>query len=322
VTRTPLTLVAALACCAAATGCGGSSDGGGAAKGAPATIHAASAPLADVAPLYLGIRKGFFKEEKLTVKTSTAENGSAVAASVIRGANQFGFASTVTLLIAASKNVPLQIVAPGAEGGSNPGNAWDAVLVKKSSPIKSARDLLGKTVAVGNLQSLGPLSIKTALEKRGLDYKKLKILEVPFPEANAALDTGRVDAALVIEPYYTEGLAHGSRPVLHPYLDTAPNLPTAAFFTDRRYSEKHADVTARFVRAITKSRAYAQSHPAEVRSIVLTYTKIPRPVAEKMRLSQWRPELNEPLVDKQAKLAEKYGLVKKAPSLDDLIRHP
>jgi NitT/TauT family transport system substrate-binding protein len=200
--------------------------------------------------------------------------------------------------------------------------AWDAVLVKKGSSIASPKDLEGKTVSVNTLQNVGPLTINTALDQRGVDYSKLKYLEVPFPDANAALQAGRVDAVWVVEPFVSQGKAEGSRPLLFPYEETAPDLTVATYFATDQYISENEDVVDRFVRAMNKSLEYAQGHPEAVRKAVLDYTQIPPPAAKAMNLPQWRADLNRPTIEKTAQLAEKYGYVKAQPDLDELIREP
>jgi NitT/TauT family transport system substrate-binding protein len=311
--RTSAAPIAALACTVLAA-CGSSNDSGDE-PGKPATIRVGATPIADVAPLYLGIEKGFFKRENLTIKPEPADVGVAVVAAVVYG-------NTTTLTIAGSKNLPLQIIAPGAQAAARAtrDEAWDALLVKKGSPITSARDLEGKTVSVNTLQNIGPLAINTALRRRGVDYRKVRYIEVPFPEANVALEAGRVDAAFVVEPYLSQGLGHGSRPLLYPYEETAPSLPAAAYYANRRFIAEHPDVVDRFVRAIDRSLDYAQSHPAEVRKIVPTYTKIPPATVRRMKLAQWRSILPRPAIERMARLAREYGYLKKEPDIDELIR--
>jgi NitT/TauT family transport system substrate-binding protein len=315
--------VVMVAAVVAVTGCGSSSGGGGGGeKGKPATLQVGVIPIADVAPLYLGIKKGFFKQQKLTIKPKQAAGGAAIVASTVSGENQIGFSNTTSLLIANSKNVPVKLIAQGVAGAADTKHAWDAVIVKKGSPIKSAKDLEGKTIAVNTLQNVGPLTINTALKAQGVDYKKVKYAEIPFPDALGALDAGRVDAAWEVEPFVSLGKSQGATPILYPYEQTAPKLTVASYFTTKQYLAQNEDAVARFVTAMNKSLTYAQSHPAEVRKIVLTYTKIPPAAAQKMSLAQWSPDIGRPTIEKQAQLAKEYGFLKKEPDLDDLIRQP
>jgi NitT/TauT family transport system substrate-binding protein len=312
-------LVVGLAC-VVATGCGGDSGGGGEA-GKPATLKVGVIPIADVAPLYLGREKGFFKAEKLTIKPQLAAGGAAITPAVVSGDEQFGFSNTISLLIAASKNLPLQIVSQGVLGGKNASEAWADLLVPKSAS-SDPKALEGKTIAVNTLNNICEVAIKASLEKKGVAVDKLKFTEVPFPDMNAALDTGRVDGACAVEPFVSQGKAGKSKGIDPFYVNTAPDLTVATYFTSKQYADKNPDVVDRFVRAMNKSLDYAQSHPAEVRKVLLTYTKIPPAAAQKIKLPIWRQDLNEPTIEKLSSLSKKYGLIKEQPKLDDLIRSP
>lgn len=318
--RLPL-VVAALACSALLGACGGG-GGGGAKAGAPATITVGVIPIADCAPLYVGIDQGFFKAEKLTIKPVVAEGGAAITAAVVSGDDQIGFSNATSLIIASSKGLPVQIIAQGVVGGPKPGpkTGWDGLLVNKDSPIRTAKDLEGKTVAVNNLNNVGPLSINTAMKKAGADYKKVKYVEIPFPEMNAALEAKRVDAAWMVEPFVAQGRAQGARTVIYPFEEVVPNLTVATYFSSKGYIDGNKDVVDRFVRAIDRSLEFAQSHPDVVRRTVPKYTKIPPQVAQKMNLPQWKADLGVATIQRTAALAQEYGFITKEPDFGALIR--
>jgi NitT/TauT family transport system substrate-binding protein len=280
----------------AIVGCGGDDEGGGGGGGGgskaaePATIKVGTIPIGDIAPLYLGIKKGFFSEEKLTVQPQPAEGGAAIVPAVLSGSDQIGFSNVTSLLIAASKGLPVTIISQGVLAGADESHAFDALLVPKGSKITDLEQLEGKTVAVNNLNNVGPLTINTVLQQEGVDYKKIKYIEVPFPDMPAALESGRVPAAWMVEPFVSQAKAGGAKTLATPFEQTAPNLTVATYFTSKKYAQEHPDVITRFVRAMNKSLDYAQSHPDEVRQIVTTYTKIPPQAAEKMTLPTWKSD--------------------------------
>jgi NitT/TauT family transport system substrate-binding protein len=323
-TRGPVVLAVALAAMLGVAACGGDDDGGGGGSGAasnkPVTLKVGVIPIADVAPLYVGIKQGFFKEENLTIQPQIAEGGATITAQTVSGDLQIGFSNVTSLIIASSKKLPVQIVASGVKGAASEDEAWDAVLTKKGSPIKDAKALEGKTVSVNNLNNVGPLTINNAMEKAGADYKTVKYTEVPFPDANAALDTGRIDGAWVVEPFVSQGKAQGAGEVLHPFEQMAPNFEVATYFVTKQYAAQNKDVVDRFVRAINKSLEFAEQNPDVVRQVVPTYTKIPKDVATKMRLPQWSPQVNQPTIQQTADLALKYGFIETKPDLGELIR--
>jgi NitT/TauT family transport system substrate-binding protein len=272
-----------------------------------------------VAPLYVGMDQGYFKAEKLTIQPRPAEGGAAIVPAVVSGDNQIGFSNTTSLIIAAGKKLPIQIIAQGVLAGKGEKDAWDGLIVAKGSDIRSPKDLEGKSIAVNTLNNVGPLTINQSLEREGVDYRTVKYVEVPFPDMNAALESGRVDAAFVVEPFYSQGRGSGARSLFSPYEETAPNLTVATWFTSRQYIEQNRDVVDRFKRAMDKSLEYSADNPDAVRKAVLEYTKIPPKAAESMTLPQWRADLNEPTIEQTAELAKKYGFVEQPPSMDELI---
>jgi NitT/TauT family transport system substrate-binding protein len=316
------TLLLALACAVGVAACGGDDDGngGGGGEGGPTTLRVGVIPIADVAPLYLGMKKGFFEDEQLTIKPQLAEGGAAITPAVVSGDFQIGFSNTISLLIAASQDLPVEIISQGVLAGKSEKEAWADLLVLKDGPIKEPKDLEGKTIAVNTLKNICEVTIKASLEKEGVAVDKLEFAEVPFPDMNAALEAGRVDGACVVEPFVSQGKAGEARGIDPFYVRTAPDLTVATYFTSTQYAQENGDVVDRFVEAMNKSLTYAESHPDEVRQVLLEYTEIPPEAAEQIKLPIWRPDLNEPTIELLSELSLKYGLIEEQPDLDELIR--
>jgi NitT/TauT family transport system substrate-binding protein len=314
-------LMLALACAVGITACGDDDgNGGGGGEGGPTTLKVGVIPIADVAPLYLGMKKGFFEDEQLTIKPQLAEGGAAITPAVVSGDFQIGFSNTISLLIAASQDLPVEIISQGVLAGKTEKEAWADLLVLKDGPIKKPKDLEGKTIAVNTLKNICEVTIKASLEKEGVAVDKLEFAEVPFPDMNAALEAGRVDGACVVEPFVSQGKAGEARGIDPFYVRTAPDLTVATYFTSSQYAQENGDVVDRFVEAMNRSLTYAESHPDEVRQVLLEYTEIPPEAAEQIKLPTWRPDLNEPTIELLSKLSLKYGLIEEQPDLDELIR--
>src|ERR671917_1625440 len=295
-------------------------DGGGGGGSEQTTLKVGVIPIADVAPLYLGIDQGFLKEEQLTIEPQLAEGGAAITPAVLSGDFQIGFSNTISLLIAASQDLPVQIISQGVLAGTTEKEAWADLLVLKDGPIKDPKDLEGKTIAVNALKNICEVTIKASLEKEGVAVDTLEFAEVPFPDMNAALEGGRVDGACVVEPFVSQGKAGAARGIDPFYVRTAPDLTVATYFTSTQYAEENGEVVDRFVEAMNRSLTYAQSHPDEVRDVLLDYTEIPPEAAEAIKLPVWRPDLNEPTIELLSELSLKYGLIEEEPDLDELIR--
>jgi len=313
------------ACGLLAAGCGGDSEessggGGGGDSAKPVTLKIGLIPIADVAPVFLGQKKGFFKEQNITLDPQFAAGGAAITPAVVSGDFDIGFSNTVSLLIAGSKNLPVQIISQGVLGDADDSKVWEDLLVKKDGPIKTAKDLEGKTVAVNTLNNICGVTINASLEKEGVDISKIKYAEVPFPEMVGALQKGRVDGACVVEPFVSQGKANGMKGIDPFYFNTAPNLTVAAYFASKEYIAKNEAVVDRFVTAMKKSLDYAQAHPDEVRGVLTEYTEIPPEAAEQINLPQWKSELTTDTIETLSQLSKKYGYLEEEPDLNELIR--
>jgi NitT/TauT family transport system substrate-binding protein len=310
-------------CLAGLAGCGGDGEGTqGTGGGGTTTVSVGVVPIADVAPLYLGRAKGFFREEGLTIRPEVAEGGGPITAAVAGGDVEIGFSNTVSILIAATRRPPLRIIAQGVLGGTDERRAWANLLVRGDGPVESGRDLEGRTIGVNTLNNICEVTIKASLEPEGVDVSTLSFTEVPFSDMTAALATGRVDAVCAVEPVLSQAKAAGAVGIDPFYVRTAPNLTVATYFTTRAFAQRRPGVVRRFVRAINRSLTYAQRHPDEVRAVLPSYMPITAGLARRIRLPTWRTDLNRPTIERLAQLTEQYGLIEEQPDLDELIRPP
>ncbi|MGX6447331.1 ABC transporter substrate-binding protein [Patulibacter sp. S7RM1-6] len=311
--------VAALVLAACGGSDSGSSSSASSSDGGTTKISVGVIPTADMAPLYLGIDKGFFKEEKLDVTPQQAESGAAIVPSVVSGSNQIGYSNFVSLLTAADKGLPVRALAPAASDGDDPAKDVSQVLVKKGSAISSAQDLAGKTVAINSLKNLGEVVVRESIAKAGGDADAVKFTELPYADMNAALEQGRVDAIWQLEPFLTSAKADGAKRILSTFVQAVPNSTLGAYFTTTKYASENKDVVDRFDRAIAKSLEYAAAHTDEVRDVVQETLKVPASTAKSMNLPVWTAKMDESTVRPLADLAKKYGIVSKDPDLNALL---
>lgn len=70
-------------------------------------------------------------------------------------------------------------------------------------PIREPRDLEGRTLAVNTLDNIAEVTALEALSAEGVDVDSIELTEVPFPDMQAPVENGEVDAAFFIEPFST-----------------------------------------------------------------------------------------------------------------------
>jgi NitT/TauT family transport system substrate-binding protein len=312
--------IVTVAVIAAAAGCG-SSGGSDASTTQDGTtqVKVGVIPIVDVAPIYLGKQKGFFSNRKIELTMESGQGGAAIVPGVVSGQFQFGFSNMTSLLIAQTKNVPIKVVANGVASTGVAGKDFGGVTVKAASPIKTAKDLAGKKISVNTLKNIGDTTVRESVRKAGGDPSGISFVEMPFPNMPAALDAGQVDAAWVVEPQLSQILGAGGRVVAWNYVDAAPNLTVASYFTSTKLIADKPDLVKNFTAAMNESLAYADAHPDEVRDIIGTYTKIDPSVRAKLTLPKWPAEINRASVETLAKLGAQDGVITGSPDLGKLL---
>jgi NitT/TauT family transport system substrate-binding protein len=316
--RRPLVSLVAAALLLAVAGCGSSDDEPPAASGGTTQVKVGVIPILDVAPIYLGKEKGFFSNRGMELTMETGQGGAAIVPGVVSGQFQFGFSNVTSLLIAQSRGLPLKVVANGVASTSKDKADYSGVVTRDDS-IRTAADLAGRQVAVNTLKNIGDSTIRASVRKAGGDPSSIKFTELAFPDMPAALEAGRVDAVWVVEPFLSATLAQGGRLVASNYVDTAPDLTVAVYFTSEQLLRDDPDLAKRFTEAMNESLAYADAHPDEARQVLTTYTQIDEAVIPDLTLPKWPAEINRESVETLANLAVQDGLVTEQPDVAALL---
>lgn len=298
------------------TGCDGEPS---ASVDEPDKVNVGVIAILDVAPIYLGEQKGFFTNRGIDLTLTTAQGGAAIVPAVVSGQYQFGFSNVVSLLLAQSRGLPLKVVSNGNNSTGVDGKDFGSVLVKGDSPIRGAADLPGHSIAVNTLQNIVDTTVRASVRQAGGDPKALRFVELPFPDMPAALQSGKVDAAFMVEPFQSAARAQGARSVASSYVDAAADLTVAVYFTSTQLTGSDPDLVRRFTEAMKESLAYANSHPDEARAVIGTYTKITPEVIAQVTLPTWPADINRQSVQTLADLAVQDGLLAKPADLNALL---
>ena len=283
----------------------------------PDNVSAGVIAIVDVAPIYLGKEKGFFTSRNINLTITTAQGGAVIIPQVVARQFDFGFSNVVSLLLAQSRALPVKVVSNGNNSTGDPAADFGGLVVKDPA-ITSARDLEGKKVATNTLNNIVDTTTKEIVKKAGGDPTKVSFVELAFPDMAAALDTGKVDAIFVVEPFLTAAKAKGWKQI-GAYADVDPKLCVALYFTSQALVASNPDLVKRFGEAMKESLAYADSHPDEVRTVLTTYTQITGDVAKTLTLPKWPAEIDTASINKLADLALTYGLLQTRPDVSKLL---
>lgn len=269
----------------------------------PATLRVAIVPIEGASEVYFATDTGLFAKAGLAVDIQRMQSSPAIAAAVASNAVDIGFITIDALATIHQKNIPLVIVAPSGEY-TTAVSQHAAIALSASSPIRQARDLNGKTIAVNALHSLSTLGPSDWIDQNGGDSSTVKFVEMPFPIMLSALEAGRVDAALLTEPYTTAARKTG-RILTSGFDYIAKRFLLAAWCCTLDWAKDHPDLVARFTNVIHDTAVWANENPDKSADILVKYLKVdPAALAATARsryCEQMTPALVQPLIDVSAK---------------------
>jgi NitT/TauT family transport system substrate-binding protein len=268
-------------------------------------------PIVDCLQIFVADAKGYFKDEGLTVEMPRMAGGAVIAPAVEGGTLEMGWSNVVSIALAHEQGFDYVFVTPGATEA--PGFRPHKIMVGADSPVRAPKDLEGKTVAVNTLANIPYVAAATWLKGAGVALDKVKFVEVPFPNMEAALKTKRVDAAVMLEPFVTVSQAAGSARILEvePFKVFGPRALIASWFAKKSWVEKNPQQAKAFARAIGRANQFIRANQPEARQILLSYTRLSKDLAEKIALPAFEETLSEADLQAVVDATARLGLLKK-----------
>ncbi|GGM07266.1 MULTISPECIES: ABC transporter substrate-binding protein [Micromonospora] len=308
----------------AAAGCG-SADGAGATAAADAdgvrTLRIASSPLSHLSALYVGEKQGIFAKHRIALEWDTTNADLLSVPSVLAGKVDIATGDLTTLVAATSQGLDVKAIVPASAstGQRGAGKDYGALVVAADSGIDRPRQLAGRTVSANSLTNIAAAAAREAVRADGGDESSVKLLELPFPDAPAALAAGKVDAAWLVEPFLTLAKSQGAKEIGWGFSDLADDLTVSAYFTSGAFAEKNPELVRDFRSAVRESFAHARDNEAAVREIIPTFTTIKPELAAKITITGWQDEVSVDALDKLADYALRDKVITTKPDLSALV---
>ena len=224
-------------------------------------------------PVLYAISAGIYKKYGITVEMTLVGSGSAAAAAVAGGSLDIGKTSAIGTIAMISKGLPFTAI--GALGHYDSAKPVYALVVPAESPIKTPKDLEGKTFASLSLFDQSTIATQMWLDQHGVDRTTVKYAEVPPSATLAAMEQKRIDASTVYEPFYTAMTAGGKARVIgYPMDAIAKRFPDTLMFATTAWVDAHKDVVDKFLHATQEASIYVAAHEAETAPLLAAFVKM------------------------------------------------
>jgi len=269
-------------------------------------------------PLIYASQAGLFKKAGLNVELLKLAGAAVVGAALAGGSLEIGKASTTSVVTAFARGLPFTII--GAIANYDPTHRDVALVVPTNSSIKTAKDLIGQTLAAVSLQDQGSVATFAWLDQRGVDWHALKYVEISAAASLAAMDEKRINAANLYEPVLSADLATGKvRVIGYPFDGMSTHFAEAVMFANVNWVNAHRDLVDRFLRVMAEASAYVAGHEAEVLPMAAAFGNADPALLTKVNHPARGIALNvsdiQPVIDTLAK----YKVIPAPVSAQDLI---
>ena len=214
------------------------------------------------APILVAQEKGYFKEQGLDVQIKPYQAGKLALEAMFSGE---------PLDMVTVGPVPIALKALGRDDFSILttfvySESDDKIVARKDKGITTGSDLKGKRIGV-TLGTSGQFFLSNYLILNGLSAADVHMVDLKPDDLPEAFLSGEVDAMSTWEPRaYNTASAIG---------DGAVKLVNPGIFREtfnmvamKAYTEGHAEVIKRFIRALDKANTFIKEHPEESHAIV------------------------------------------------------
>lgn len=285
-----LTVLALSACSSPAGESGGDESDGGAPEKAQLTI--AINPSTQFAPLYYGIEQGIFEEHGLELEITPQTDIAAIVSGLASGTYDIGFATVVHVVTANSNGIPIRAIST-IEGQIQEDDDGTLTIAAADSGITDFADLEGKRVATIGLSSHNTLTMWELVDRAGADPTSVELVQLPFGQMAAALDSGDVDAAIMQWPFAAEALAAGGVELGYNNRELFVDTATTLFNTSQSFIDQNPNTVRAFADAMEESILGSTEDPEAAKAALVDGLGI---TAEQAESARWNdggdPALN------------------------------
>ena len=283
------------------------------------SVRVAALPIAETGALWGAIDAGIFEEHGLEVEIVPAQGGAQAIPALLSGDIQFAIGQPFGPFRADGQNLGVVIIGNYADSLEE-GKDVNAVVSLGDSGITGPADLAGKRVSVNSLGAAGDVTIMKAVEDAGGDPATIQFVEVGFPDAQAQLEDGNIDAAWVPDPFMSRIVDGGGNLVVHPYQATIPGLSLLTNITTQELIDSDPELVSDFAAAMTEALDWATANEDAVRAAISTNMEIPEEAAAGITLPTFTSEITVSDLEELAALAVEFGVLDAEPDFDRLVQ--
>ena len=281
-------------------------------------LRIALVPIDNNALPFFAQEMGFFKAAGVAAEVQQMQSGAAMTAAVAGGSIDIASSNIVQLAQAHDKHIPFTLVAPA--GVYLPQAATTVLMAPNTSPLKTAKDLTGKTIAVTGLKSISQYAPMAWVDKNGGDSKAVKFVEMPVQEMLDAMAAGRIDAAVIQEPFIAGAKMKGARILADVFGAVGPSYLISAYFGTSDWAKANPDMVKSFQRVMRDTAVWANKNHAKTADILINALHVDAAVVPTMTRAIFAETLKPSQIQPPIDVAVKYGGITSFPASELIFK--
>lgn len=279
-------------------------------------------PVVDIAPLQAATRQGFFAAEGLEIDTSPAPGGAALLPALAAGTFQVAFSNIVSILLGIQEGIDFRFLAGSVRSADRPPDI-NAIVVRKGSGLATGKDFEGKRLASNTRANIIWLRGVSWVAKTGGDWKRVNMVEVPFPQMADALVNNQIDGAMINEPFLSSALATmGDRieRIAWTMSDTVPGSSIAQYAAMADWLAKNGELAEKFARALFKGVDWVEANRGQaVDELISSYTRIPVERLRTIGMPVFEKAIPPASIEEVHRAMGQFGIGGRLPATRDLL---
>jgi len=237
------------------------------------------ARILSLAPFYVAIEKGFFKEEGIKANITSGGGGAQVIATVLSGDAQFAVSGPRSMFSAIEAGNPMMAVQ-----SLNSALTYEVAVsnkfleeknISKDAPLADRLAALnGSTMSTDVVGDSGDVYLRYLMKLHNQDYQSMQMVKLSGRGAKiAGMKQGIVDGGINSPPFASQARNEGVGDLLLKVSEEPmyANMVWEVVFGKKEYIENNPDITKKVVKAIGKGIEFTRNNPKEAAEAIVSY---------------------------------------------------
>lgn len=253
-------------------------------------VRMAYQPIVFGMPVFVGQERKIFQNHGLTVDAKSFTSANDMLNALVAGQIDMVPGAPLVPVVALESQYPgrFRIISHSVMTSDKP---FDRILVKSDSPIKTAKDLQGKKLALIPGTTASNV-VKAFLKQQGVDSQTVNFIQLAPTAQLSALQTGSVDALYAYEPLVTIALNQNNafRAISDSiYTSLLEPCPLVVLIVDRNFEKQNPEAVKRATESFDEIFKLMKEKPEIASTALVPYLNIQADLAPKVSLQNMTP---------------------------------